>query len=84
MCSSDLFVDRFSAVNDRVKLSTNAPRRGSKGMKPDRPMAAAAVPLPVPVSPSSRVEKSSIRFKSQRLYNPRSQVKTLFQSSRRS
>jgi len=29
-------------------------------------MAAAAVPLPVPVSPSSSVEKSSIRRHSQR------------------
>jgi len=33
-------------------------------MNSERPIAAAAEPLPVPVSPSSSVEKSSMRFHS--------------------
>jgi hypothetical protein len=43
-------------MNVPVKLQTNRRVFGSKGIRPDRPMAAAAVPLPVPVSPSSRTD----------------------------
>ena len=49
------------ARKDSVKLTAKHRWRGSKGMYPERPMAAAAAPLPVPVSPRSSVEKSSIR-----------------------
>ena len=56
------YCERLMATKPRAKLTTKAPRRSSKGMKPERPRAIAAAPLPVPVSPSSSVEKSSIRF----------------------
>ena len=52
-------------------------------MNSERPIAAAACPLPVPVSPSSSVEKSSIRFHSAASKPRMSCVKTLFQSASR-
>ena len=52
-------------------------------MKAERPIAAAACPLPVPVSPSSSVEKSSIRFHSAASKPRMSCVKMLFHSDSR-
>src|SRR6266699_1671918 len=43
------YCERFKAMKLRVKLSAKRPLFSSKGANPERPMAAAAVPLPVPV-----------------------------------
>src|SRR3989442_773091 len=67
-----------------AKLAANRRSPGRYGMNWEQPIAAAADPLPVPVSPSSSVEKSSIRFHSPASYPRMSWVKTLFQSASRS
>ena len=43
-----------------VKLFAKVCFFSSNGMNPLRPIAAAAAPLPEPVGPSNKVEKSSI------------------------
>jgi hypothetical protein len=52
------------AMKVSAKLAAKRRCSGINGMYSERPIAAAAWPLPVPVSPSNSVEKSSIRFHS--------------------
>ncbi len=53
--------DRLRAMKEERKSSTNAWRRGSKGMKRDMPMARATSSLPVPEGPVMSVVKSPMR-----------------------